>query len=212
DWVAKGAVTPVKNQGDCGSCWSFSTTGSVEGAHFIATGKLVSLSEQQLVDCSGAEGNNGCNGGLMDYAFEYIIKNKGICSEESYPYTGTDGKCKKCTAVATITGYKDVPTNSETSLVAAIAERPVSVAIEADQSSFQFYSGGVLTAACGTSLDHGVLAVGYGTLSGNDYYKVKNSWGPDWGMSGYVLLGRGSKFNGNSGQCGIQSQPSYPTA
>lgn len=212
DWVAKGAVTPVKNQGDCGSCWSFSTTGSVEGAHFLATGNLVSLSEQQLVDCSGAQGNQGCNGGLMDYAFQYIIDNGGICTEASYPYTGVQGTCNSssCQSAATLSSYTDVPTNSETALVAAVAQQPTSVAIEADQSSFQFYSGGVLTAACGTSLDHGVLVVGYGTMSGNDYYKVKNSWGPDWGMSGYVLLGRGAQYNGNSGQCGIQSVPSYP--
>ncbi|RYY31823.1 hypothetical protein EON62_06155, partial [archaeon] len=101
---------------------------------------------------------------------------------------------------------------SETALVNALASQPVSVAIEADQASFQFYSGGVLTAACGTSLDHGVLAVGYGTLNGNDYYKVKNSWGASWGQGGYILLGRGSKFNGNSGQCGIQLAASYPVA
>jgi C1A family cysteine protease len=211
DWTTKGAVTPVKNQQQCGSCWAFSTTGSVEGAWFLAKGQLVSLSEQQLVDCSSAQGNQGCNGGLMDYAFQYIIDNKGICSEASYPYTAADGTCKKCTPVATISGFKDVPANSETALLTAIAQQPVSVAVEADQSSFQFYSGGVMTAPCGTQLDHGVLAVGYGTdnSSGLDYYKVKNSWGADWGMAGYILLGRGAKF-GASGQCGIQMQPSYP--
>jgi C1A family cysteine protease len=215
DWVAQGAVTPVKNQGDCGSCWSFSTTGCVEGAHFIATGQLVSLSEQQLVDCSGAEGNQGCNGGLMDDAFQYIIDNGGICSEASYPYEGVQGSCNaaSCQSVATIVSYTDVTPNSESALVAAIAQQPVSVAVEADQSSFQFYSGGVMTAACGTNLDHGVLAVGYGTDSsaGGDYYKVKNSWGADWGESGYIRLGRGTAF-GASGQCGIQMQPSYAVA
>lgn len=211
DWTQKGAVTPVKNQQQCGSCWAFSTTGSVEGAWFLAKGQLVSLSEQQLVDCSGKEGNQGCNGGLMDYAFQYIIDNKGLCTEASYPYTAADGTCraKSCTPAATISGFKDVPSNSETALLTAIAQQPVSVAVEADQSSFQFYSGGVMTAACGTQLDHGVLAVGYGTESGQDYYKVKNSWGADWGMQGYILLGRGAKF-GSSGQCGIQMQPSYP--
>ncbi len=211
DWSAAGAVTPIKNQGQCGSCWSFSTTGSVEGINFIKTGTLVSLSEQQLVDCSGAEGNMGCNGGLMDNAFQYIISNNGICSEDSYPYTAAQGTCQTCTAVATITGYQDVPANDETSLMTAIAQQPVSVAVEADQASFQFYSSGVMTAACGTALDHGVLAVGYGTDgSGNDYYKVKNSWGASWGDKGYILLGRGAAY-GNNGQCGIQMQPSYPT-
>jgi C1A family cysteine protease len=211
DWSAKGAVTPVKNQEQCGSCWAFSTTGSVEGAWFLSKGKLVSLSEQQLVDCSTAEGNQGCNGGLMDYGFQYIIDNKGITTEGAYPYTATGPNT--CVAsgkavAATISGFKDVPANSETALLTAIAQQPVSVAVEADQDSFQFYSGGVMTAACGTQLDHGVLAVGYGTLGGQDYYKVKNSWGADWGLSGYILLGRGASFN-PSGQCGIQQSASY---
>lgn len=212
DWEAKGAVTPIKNQEQCGSCWAFSTTGSVEGISFIKTQTLPSLSEQQLVDCSGAEGNQGCNGGLMDYGFQYIIDNKGICSEAAYPYTATDGTCAstKCTNVATITGFTDVPVNSETALLTAIVQQPVSVAVEADQDCFQFYTSGVMTSTCGTQLDHGVLAVGYGTQGSDDYYKVKNSWGADWGMKGYILLGRGAKFN-PSGQCGIQMAASYPT-
>jgi C1A family cysteine protease len=213
DWSAKGAVTPIKNQEQCGSCWAFSTTGSVEGAWFIAKGQLPSLSEQQLVDCSTAEGNQGCNGGLMDYAFEYIIKNKGITTEAAYPYTATGpNKCQAAgkPVAATLSGYKDVSPNSETALLTAIVQQPVSVAVEADQSVFQFYSGGVMNSACGTQLDHGVLAVGYGTASsGGDYYKVKNSWGADWGEQGYILLARGTSFN-PSGQCGIQMQPSYP--
>ena len=212
NWTAKGAVSPVKNQEQCGSCWAFSTTGSVEGAWFLANGALPSLSEQQLVDCSTAEGNQGCNGGLMDYGFEYIVKNKGITTETAYPYTATGPNA--CVAAgkpvaATILGYKDVPVNSETALETAIAQTPVSVAVEADQSVFQFYSGGVMDSACGTQLDHGVLAVGYGTLGGKDYYLVKNSWGASWGANGYILLGRGAKFN-PSGQCGIQMAASYP--
>jgi len=212
DWTTKGAVTPVKNQGQCGSCWSFSTTGSVEGAHFLATGHLVSLSEQQLVDCSGSYGNMGCNGGLMDSAFKYIIAEGGLCSEASYPYTGSDGTCKSssCQKVATISSYKDVPVDSNDAMMAALAQQPVSIAIEADQMSFQFYSGGVMSSSCGTQLDHGVLAVGYGSLNGQDYYKVKNSWGASWGMSGYILLGRGSSYNGGEGQCGMLQTPSYP--
>jgi len=212
NWTAQGAVTPVKNQEQCGSCWAFSSTGSMEGAWFLKNGSLVSLSEQQLVDCSTAQGNQGCNGGLMDYAFEYVVKNKGITTEAAYPYTATGPNtcvAKGKPVAATLSGFKDVPVNSETALLTAIVQQPVSVAVEADQSVFQFYSGGVMDSACGTQLDHGVLAVGYGTLGGKDYYLVKNSWGADWGSQGYILLARGAKFN-PSGQCGIQMDPSYP--
>jgi len=210
DWVAKGAVTPVKNQGQCGSCWAFSTTGSVEGAWFIKTGKLVSLSEQQLVDCSGSEGNQGCNGGIMDNAFKYIIKNNGICEESTYPYTGGASSCSKCLTAATLGSFVDIQPKSTQALMAAVAQQPVSVAVEADGSDWQFYSGGVLTDSCGVNLDHGVLVVGYGTDSSQgDYWKVKNSWGPDWGDGGYIRIGRGSKFDAN-GECGILMDPSYP--
>jgi len=201
-------VPPVKAPGMCGSCWAFSTPGSVEGA-WVIQGKntLVSLSEQQLVDCSQAEGNEGCNGGLMDYGFQYIIDNGGICTEAAYAYTGTDGTCKKtCEKVVKISGYKDIPSGNETSLLNAVGTvGPVSIAIEADQSGFQFYSGGVFDGACGTSLDHGVLAVGYGTDSGKDYWTVKNSWGASWGETGYIRMIR------NKNQCGLTLAASYPT-
>jgi C1A family cysteine protease len=212
DWTKKGAVSPVKDQGQCGSCWAFSTTGSVESAWFLKNGTLVSLSEQQLVDCSVSQGNMGCNGGLMDYGFQYIIDNKGLTAESEYPYTATGPN--KCLATgdpvyARISTYKDVPANSEVALLSAIAQQPVSVAVEADQNAFQFYSSGVMTAKCGTNLDHGVLAVGYGTVGGQDYYLVKNSWGADWGEKGFIMLGRGPKF-GAAGQCGVQMAASYP--
>jgi len=212
DWTTKGAVTPIKNQEQCGSCWAFSSTGSIEGSYEIKTGKLNSLSEQQLVDCSQSYGNMGCNGGLMDYAFEYVIANKGLCSESAYPYTAVTGTCKSstCTSVSTITSYKDVTHNSEDALQAAVAQQPVSVAIEADQSGFQFYSSGVFTGTCGTALDHGVLAVGYGTQGTQAYWKVKNSWGTSWGMSGYILMGR--NMQAPYGQSGIAMGPSYPIA
>mmetsp|Transcript_19449 Transcript_19449/g.43083 ORF Transcript_19449/g.43083 Transcript_19449/m.43083 type:complete len:334 (-) Transcript_19449:86-1087(-) len=212
DWSTKGAVTPIKNQGQCGSCWSFSTTGSLEGASEIATGRLTSLSEQQFVDCAGSYGNQGCNGGLMDDAFKYA-ESSALCTEESYPYKGTGGSCNagSCTAglaKGSVSGYKDVKANSENDLASAVAQQPVSIAIEANLPAFQLYSSGVLTGVCGASLDHGVLAVGYGTMGGTQYWKVKNSWGATWGQSGYILLGRGI---GGAGECGIYSySPTYP--
>jgi len=204
DWTTQGAVTPVKNQGQCGSCWAFSTTGSTEGAWKIAGNALPVLSEQQLVDCDKVDA--GCSGGLMDNGFNFL-KSHGSCSESSYSYKATGGSCKEssCDIVIPaggVTGYKDV--RGESDLQSAVAQGPVSVAIEADQMGFQLYSSGVFSGACGTNLDHGVLAVGYGSLNGKDYWKVKNSWGSSWGDAGYILMAKGVN------QCGIGNQPSYP--
>jgi len=212
DWRTKGAVTGVKNQGQCGSCWSFSATGSMEGAHQIATGRLVSLSEQNLVDCSVPEGNMGCNGGLMDQAFDYVIKNRnGIDTEASYPYQAQGPlTCRfKAAQVAThITGYYDIPSGSEAALQTAVTKNPTSVAIDASHQSFQFYSGGIYyEPACSSSqLDHGVLAVGYGSQGSLNYWIVKNSWGTGWGMKGYINMSKNRNNN-----CGIATAASYPT-
>jgi C1A family cysteine protease len=219
DWTLKGAVTPVKDQGQCGSCWSFSTTGALEGAYAIKMNTLESFSEQQLVDCDtiGNGGrDHGCNGGLMDNAFNWIAKNNGLCSEADYPYvsgkTMTAGTCNKsCKLVAgsDIIKYVDVDT-TDLALTSSVAQQPVSVAIEADEREFQLYKSGVLTGKCGTNLDHGVLVVGYGTESGLDYYKIKNSWSTSWGENGYIRIGRGQQYNGGNGQCGVLLEASYP--
>jgi len=211
DWVTKGAVTPVKNQGECGSCWAFSTTGSLEGANFVQNGKLESLSEQQFVDCAASYGTNGCNGGMMDDAFKFA-ENTAICTEDSYPYRGRVGNCLTCDTngltSGAVTGYKDVATDSQEDLMSAVAQQPVSIGIEADQKVFQLYKGGVLSGMCGAKIDHGVLVVGYGTdATGGDYWKVKNSWDVSFGEDGYVRLARGKE---GAGECGILTTPSYP--
>jgi cathepsin L len=212
DWSTKGYVTPVKDQGQCGGCYSFSTTGAMEGQLFRKTGKLVSLSEQNILDCSGTWGNEACNGGLMDDSFQYIQDNGGIDTEDSYPYTAANGTCQydSTQSGGTNTGHVDCPSGDESRLQEIVATiGPISVAIDASQPSFQSYSSGIYneTACSSSNLDHAVLVVGYGTTSdtNQDFWLVKNSWGVSWGIKGYIRMARNSK-----NQCGIATSASYP--
>lgn len=217
DWVRTGAVTPVKNQGACGSCWAFSTVGGVEGVYATTTARNISqwngFSEQQLVSCDRID--SGCNGGSVDVALEWIKRNGGICTEDEYVYTAGDGsvdacrrRCKVETDIS-ITGVIRV-NSTENALMEAVARQPVSAAIEADQAVFQLYSSGVLTARCGANLDHAILVVGYGVYDELNYWQIKNSWGTTWGMDGYMLLDRGDSDD-HKGKCGILLSASYPS-
>jgi len=210
DWRTKGAVTPIKNQGQCGSCWAFSTTGNVEGQYFLAGNKLVGLSEQNLVDCDHEcmiyEGqkscDSGCDGGLMPNAFHYIVKNKGIDTENSYPYVAFDQTCafNPQNVGATIKNWTMISQNETQMAAYMYANGPISIAADAEE--WQFYVGGVFEGPCGTSLDHGILIVGYGQEIDYlgfeiNYWWVKNSWGTDWGIDGYLMIIRGV------GECGL---------
>merc|ERR1712168_1404298 len=209
DWRNYGYVTPVKNQGQCGSCWASSTTGSLEGQWFKKTGELISFSEQNLLDCSSSYGNMGCNGGLMDPSFHYI-KDHGIATEEAYPYKAHKGSCHydESMSAASVTGWKDIRRGSEEDLTAAVSEvGPISVAIDASHAGFQMYKHGVYHSIfCSHNrLNHAVLAVGYGEEKGAKYWLVKNSWGKSWGNHGYINMSRD-----RNNICGIATSASYP--
>jgi C1A family cysteine protease len=211
DWRSKMAVTPIKNQGTCGSCWSFAAVGALEGLYAIKTGVLKTFSEQQLVDCAGSYGTYACNGGTLTAAFKYT-RDYGVILGTSYPYKGVKGTCgyKVANAVFRNTGWVAVPKNDQVQLAAAVAQGPVASAVQADASVFQFYTGGIIDGtACGTAVNHAVLIVGYGTENGKDFWLVKNSWGTGWGEGGYVRIAKTST-TGNPGVCGIAVMPSYP--
>ena len=211
DWRAAGKVSPVKDQGACGSCWAFSTTGSLEGAYMIKNNEAITFSEQQLVDCSSAEGNHGCNGGLMDQAFKYLEK-QGAETETSYPYAGVDQTCAQDSSkgVVKVSSYTDVTPDNEDALYTALEKQPISVAIDA--SAIMYYHDGVITKDyCSyKALNHGVLLTGYKVDSEYfiPYWDVKNSWGSSWGQQGYMKI---EAFTGGEGTCGIAIDPSYPT-
>jgi cathepsin L len=210
NWTTKGYVTPVKNQGQCGSCWAFSATGALEGQNFKKAGRLVSLSEQNLVDCSKSYGNEGCNGGWNYLAMLYVAKNGGIDTEQAYPYEAKDDVCRfsRSTIGATCLDYAQViPRADESALAAAVVSvGPISVCIDAGHQSFHSYRQGVYYEPhCSSTPDHCVLVAGYGTYQGQDYWLIKNSWGTSWGVNGYMMLARNRK-----NQCGIASYAFYP--
>jgi len=196
DWVAKGKVNAVKNQASCGSCWAFASTAPLESRYSIEKGSLYDLSEQQLVDCSGSTGNNGCNGGLMSNAYEYLKKAGGSCLSVDYPYTAKDESCKTtCAAKVEVTGYKTVATNDDAH-IEALQSGPVAVALAASSSAFQFYSSGILTACTDRSINHGVTMVAYGVEGNTEYYTIRNSWGASWGDAGYIKIAARNKLCG----------------
>lgn len=208
DWVQKGAVNPIKDQGQCGSCWAFSTVGTLESAYQIATGTLHSFAEQQLVDCD--KSNDGCSGGWPHDAYDRYYTSAGVCSEASYGYTATDGYCRasSCDVVlaqGTVTGHTDVQRTSS-ALKSALSQQPVSVTVNAGQ--LQFYANGVVHNQCQGEINHAVIAVGYGTDYGSDYFKIRNSWGSSWGEQGYIRLGQDGGSQGTA--CLLQYNPVYP--
>lgn len=210
DWRDKGAVTEVKDQGECGSCWAFSAVATIESANRMAGNDLVELSEQELIDCDKPE-NLGCGGGMMDNAYQYIIERGGISLESDYPYSATDGQCALINGLdkVHITSYSYLNTSSEQDLLSLVGSRPVSAAIIADGIDFQLYSGGIFSGDCGLMVDHAIAVIGFGSDTEGDFWIIKNSWGVDWGEGGYARLAR-NVGDGAAGTCAITSMVTYP--
>ena len=212
DWVTAGAVTPVQNQGFCGSCWAFASTGAIESAYFLQTGDLEVLSEQQLLDCSQQFGSSGCDGGEMTDAYEYVETVGGLETAVNYPYEEKDSKCRvenQARKYGSISGFVSIEKGNQSQLKAAVAQQPVSVGVQANEKVWQMYETGVMDADCGQHLNHAVLIVGYGQEQGVDYWLVKNTWGDDWGIEGYVKIKR-EDSDTSGGLCGIALDASYP--
>lgn len=214
DWRNYNVVNPVRNQGQCGSCWAFATTANAESVWAIHTGNLYDMSEQYLVDCATGIGyfNMGCKGGNMDSAFKYMIQNKQ-CNESEYPYTSgvteTKSKCHTCDEFTQFTSCYDVLPNNQLELKEAVLKNPVVIGIEADTYYFQSYSSGILTSPlCGTTIDHAVEIVGFGVENDTQYWTVRNSWGEDWGENGYFRILRTDSTD-DVGICGLAMEPSY---
>jgi len=204
DWRDKGAVSPVRDQGQCGACWAFSVVGAIESACFIATHHLEELSIQMVIDCTTDIGNEGCNGGFMDRTFNWTEKHP-LCAESSYPWTERSGKCHSCPPVpgCKVIGFTEIPEGDDKALMEALNKQPIAVAVDA--SSWSFYSGGVFDGKCDSKqVDHTALLIGYGTDSGKQYWTLQNSWGASWGEKGYIRLIR------KPDECGISEMAMYP--
>ncbi|KAJ0985319.1 hypothetical protein J5N97_003675 [Dioscorea zingiberensis] len=207
DWRDLGAVLPVRNQGACFSCWAFAAVATIEAANQIATGDLISLSEQQLVDCD----HKSCDPYWIFKSYQYIEKNGGIDSAQDYPYKAKLGKCdtkKEKNIVVSIDGWSDAPRNNEYGLKVRVSKQPVGVLVEAYEQEFQHYGSGVFTKFCGKKQDHAVTIIGYGSDGGMDYWLIKNSWGDYWGEAGYMRLER--NIRDRAGKCGVAEWPVYP--